>query len=151
MLFGMFYWLKNHIKNTFLCKTTILKPKWLPVFKKRCKGKWKLTIYLYNICSDKPLYCIFTFRMLRANFLLAIAGIFCCISCTTQVLPTNNLPKPDHIVVLIFENHDYQMIIDTSTPSSATQKPPILPKAQHLVTRVSRIISCFFRAIIKAW
>ena len=52
--------------------------------------------------------------MLRANFLLAIAGIFCCISCTTQVLPTNNLPKPDHIVVLIFENHDYQMIIDTS-------------------------------------
>lgn len=52
--------------------------------------------------------------MLRTHILFALAGIFCCISCTTQELPTTNLPKPDHIVVLIFENHDYQMIIDTS-------------------------------------
>ncbi len=52
--------------------------------------------------------------MLRTHILFALAGIFYCISCTTQELPTTNLPKPDHIVVLIFENHDYQMIIDTS-------------------------------------
>lgn len=86
----------------------------MPVFKKRCKGKRKLTIYLYIICCDLGVYCIFTFRMLRMNIYFAIAAILTGISCTTEQLPPKSLPKPDHIVVLIFENHDYQMILDTS-------------------------------------
>jgi len=45
--------------------------------------------------------------------LIGLLLVFCECSCTSALLPGYVLPKPDHIVVVFMENHNYLEIIDT--------------------------------------